>query len=85
VTLADELQSHIVANHRGALGVQPYSPEECARLFRCRPDLLEYARSEITRLHVRGNRTLAIHDHESKIRCQALERMVKSMEDVPHE
>lgn len=57
-------------------------PRDFLQAFQDDPDLLAYARAEIARLREPGQRTLAEHDHESKIRCQTLERMVRQYEDT---
>lgn len=51
-------------------GGNPLADAEC----------LAYAKAEIARLRTPGSRTLAEHDHESKIRCLTLERMVAAYE-----
>lgn len=77
---ADRLQPYIVAQHRKSSGMAGVTldPQEAM----ADAELLAYAREEITRLKVSSPKrgALAEHDHESKIRCQALERMVATYE-----
>jgi hypothetical protein len=74
MTPADRLQPYIVAEHRRSVGMAcaPFDHKEAM----ADTELLAYARAEIARLRASGQRILAEYDHESKIRCQALERMV---------
>lgn len=75
MTPAERIQPYIVAAHRRSLGMTSESLD--LGLVAADPELLSYARGEIQRLRTRGpNRTLAEDDHESKIRCEALERLV---------
>lgn len=68
MTPAERIQPLIVLSHHG-------KPDPDALTD---PELLAYAKQEIARLRDdTGSRVLAVHDHESKIRCQALERMVR--------
>lgn len=68
MTAAERIQPFIVLSHHG-------KPDPDALTD---PELLAYAKEEIVRLRDdTGSRILAEHDHESKIRCQALERMVR--------
>jgi hypothetical protein len=86
MTPAKRIQPYLVNTHRNSIGMPslPLSegseaPEVIALLREC-PECLAYAREEIARLKKPGFRTLAEHDHESKIRCRALERMVAAYE-----
>ena len=64
---SERIQPFIVLSHGGLPDPQALTDLE----------LLAYAKAEIVRLRdASGPRVLAEHDHESKIRCQALERMV---------
>lgn len=71
----DKLQRMVVAAHRGDLsGAVDMSAE-----------MVEYARSEISRLrtpHSETMRVLAEHDYESKIRCLALERLLRVVDSA---
>jgi hypothetical protein len=68
MTPAERIQPLIVLLHHGKADPDALTD----------PELLAYAREEIARLRDEGGkRVLAEHDHESKIRCQALERMVR--------
>lgn len=79
-TLAERLQPYIVAEHRRANGMAGVNLDGADALSD--PDILAYARGEITRLRMPGLRgVLAENDHESKIRCQALERMLARYEE----
>ena len=65
------------------IGLEP-APDELSdpgKLFRENPELLAYARSETKRLRENGLRgRLAETDHESQIRCFAIERMIGMFE-----
>lgn len=62
--------------------VPPYN--NIRQLLTDDPDMLAYAKGEIERLRDRGKRgVLAETDYESKIRCQALERIIQLYEEVP--
>lgn len=79
-TPAATLQPYIVAEHRRANGMAGVNLDGADAL--ADPDLLAYAQGEITRLRTPGLRgALAENDHESKIRCQALERMLARYEE----
>lgn len=82
MTSAERLQPYIVAAHRRVIGMGNDSAAHDPLIAMADPELLAYAREEIARLRKPGNRTLAEHDHESKIRCQTLERMVAAYEET---
>jgi len=81
VTPEEQLQPAIVAMHRSVVGAESLPPEWSIRNVFADPAVLAYAREEIVRLRSGGRRTLADHDHESKIRCEALERLVAAYEE----
>lgn len=79
MTSAERIQPYIVAQHRISSGLPtPLDPQ----LAMDDPELVTYAKAEIDRLTAKGRRTLAEHDHESKIRYRALLRMVTAHEEA---
>lgn len=63
----ERLQPYVVAAHAGDVSGAASLDAE----------MLAYAKAEVTRLRANnGRRILAEHDYESKIRCQALERLL---------
>lgn len=84
MTPSERLQPFLVSSYRFSVGLPTLEDHPASdayiQAFRDDPELLVYARGEITRLRASGRRTPAEHDHESKMRCQALERMVKLFE-----
>lgn len=79
MTPAERLQPHITAAYRTWNGRSVSSPLVLGAAFAEAEDFA-YAKTEIARLRAVGQRTLAEHDHESKIRCQTLERMIAEYE-----
>lgn len=85
MTSAERLQPHIATAYRTWNGKALAAPLDLRAAF-VEPADLTYAKDEIARLRAPGkNRTLAEHDHESKIRCQTLERMVQEYEALQNE
>ena len=86
MTPEERLQPWIVAQHRAAVGLEPTPPEynDPRPMFRDEPAVLAYAKAEVQRLRERGLRgPLVETDHESKIRCQAIEALIKFYEESP--
>jgi hypothetical protein len=86
MTPAERIQPAIVAVFNSMIGRQPAPPEynDIKKLLTDDPEMLAYARDEIKRLRENGRRgVLAENDYESKIRCQALERMIELYEAAP--
>lgn len=79
MTVSERLQPHITTAYRTWNGKSVPVPLDLRAAF-LDPECLVYAKAEIARLRSVGDRTLAEHDHESKIRCQTLERMVHEFE-----
>lgn len=73
MTIEEKIRPFITASHKGdTFGAAAGNGDS---------EMLSYAKQEIARLRQPGNqRTLAEHDHESRIRCQALERLVSLWE-----
>ncbi len=84
MTTTDRLQPHITTAYRTWNGKSVTTPLDLHAAF-AEPEYLTYAKAEIVRLRAPGQRTLAEHDHESKIRCQTLERMVQEFETLQKE
>ena len=79
MTPEERLQPAIVAIWNAMNSNVPAVPPDnnIRQLLDGDPDLLVYAKAEIKRLRERGLRgVLAETDYESKIRCQALERII---------
>lgn len=75
------LQPHITAAYRGWNGL-PTESLDLRAAFADPADLV-FAKAEIVRIRApRGHKTLADCDHESKIRCETLERMVREYETM---
>ena len=71
MNIKERLQPHIVAVHRGDVS-------GISEIDAC---MLTYAKAEVARLRdTSGSRVLAEHDHESRIRCAALERLISAVE-----
>lgn len=83
MTAAERLQPFIVAEHRRANGL-PFDRNRVDDDPMDDPELLTYARAEVARLRATANtgRVLAEHDHESKVRCQAIERLLAKHEEA---
>lgn len=80
MTPAERLQPHITAAYRTWNGKTPAAPLDLRAAF-SDPECLAYAKTEITRIRgPRGHLTIFEADHESKIRCQTLERMIAEYE-----
>jgi hypothetical protein len=77
----ENLQPAIVAMHRSMVGMEPLPADWDIKVVFADPKVLAYAREEIARLQAvrkfRQNK-----DHESKIRCEALERLVAYYEET---
>lgn len=72
MTVAEQIQPFITAAHKN---------DTFAVAGQSTPEMLTYAKQEITRLRQTGGpRTLAEHDYESRIRCLALEKLVSLWE-----
>ena len=82
MTPEEQLQPAIVTMHRSTIGAEQLPDDWDIKTVFADPDVLTYAREEIARLRSGGRRTLAEHDHESKIRCEALERLVAAYEEA---
>jgi hypothetical protein len=86
MTPAERLQPAVTAVYNAMNGNIPaQAPYDNIRKFLDGDlEMLAYAKGEIERLRDRGKRgVLAETDYESKIRCQALERIVQLYEEVP--
>ena len=81
MTPEDQLQPAIVAMHRSMIGMEPLPNDWDIQVVFADPKLLEYAREEIKRLKVIRD-ARQDKDHESKIRGQALERLVAAYEEA---
>lgn len=80
MTSAERLRSHITTAYRTWNGRSVVAPLDIRAAF-VEPEDLAYAKAEITRIRgARGHLTIFETDHESKIRCQTLERMVLEFE-----
>lgn len=82
MTPAETIQPYVTSYHRLSTGLDTARDHlDFEALFRREPDVLAYARAEITRLTERGGgRVLAEHDHESRVRCAALRGMIEQFE-----
>jgi hypothetical protein len=81
MTPEEQLQPAIVTMHRSMVGAEQLSDDWDIKKIFADPDVLAYAREEIVRLQaIRKSRQ--DHDHESKIRCEALERLVAAHEEA---
>jgi hypothetical protein len=79
MTPSERIQPAIVAIYNAMNSNVPAVPpyNNIRQLLDGDPDLLVYAKAEIKRLRDPGKRgVLAESDYESKIRCQALERII---------
>lgn len=80
------LQPFVSTQARHTLGGEPRPPaftQDVVALFQSRPDVLEYARAEIDRLSEHnGNRRLRDHDHESRMRADAIEQLIRTYEEA---
>lgn len=83
-TSAERLQPYIVAEARRARGMaaDPLTGDEAFK----DADLLAYAKSQVAELRAPATggrrRVLAEHDHESKTRCEAIERLIAQWEQA---
>ena len=88
MTPEERIRPYVVATHRKLWGIPslPNVEDNPGKLFRENPDLLAYAEAEVRRLRESTKRgVLAETDYESKIRCQALERMISVYRGTGHE
>lgn len=80
MTLLDDLVTDV---YRHAIGFPTlkHRPEDYLTAFADDPELVAAARAEVVRLaEPGGNRVLAEHDHESKVRHDTLVRMLATFD-----